>query len=62
MLPFILVTTLTCNQLVDISERLVKSANLSLKQKVHIFRELRKAVPNCPVQIGPEQTIKLHKK
>ena len=65
MIPFILATTLTCNQLVDISERLVKSANLSVQQKVHIFLELRKTVPNCPVNIDPigsEQTIKLHKK
>ena len=65
MIPFILATTLTCNQLVEISERLVKSDNLLLRQKVHIFLELRKTVPNCPVYIDPidpEQIIKLHKK
>jgi hypothetical protein len=65
MVPFLLATVITCNQLVDISERLVKSANLSLQQKLHIFLELRKTVPNCPVYIDsndPEQTIKLRKK
>ena len=64
MVPFILATVITCRQLVDISERLVKSANLPLQQKVHIFLELRKTVPNCPVyidQIDPVQTIKLRK-
>ena len=65
MVPFLLATVITCNQLVDISERLVKSANLSLQQKLHIFLELRKSVPNCPVYINtndPKQTIRLRKK
>ena len=65
MFPLLLATTLTCNQLVDISERIVKSANLSLQQKVRVFIELRKTVPKCPVYIDPidpEKTIKLHKK
>lgn len=62
---FLLATVLTCNQLISISDRVVRSAQLSVQQKVKLFLELRKEVSNCPVYIDPldsEQPIKLLKK
>ena len=63
--PILLATVLTCNQLISISDRVVKSAQLTVQQKVKLFLELRKEVPSCPIYIDPldaEQPIKLHKK
>ena len=63
--PVLLATVLTCNQVVKISDKMVRNANLTLRQKVEIFMEIKKSIPSCPIYIDPldaEQPIKLHKK
>jgi hypothetical protein len=47
----LLTTILSCNQVIQISNRLIDISLLSPKQKMEIINELRKTVPSCPVLI-----------
>jgi hypothetical protein len=46
-----LVTFLTCNQVLEIVNRLQSIALLTPQQKTEIIFELKKVVPTCPVII-----------
>jgi uncharacterized protein YkuJ len=47
----LLVTFLSCNQLLGIVNRLQNIVSLTSQQKKEIVIELRKVVPTCPVII-----------
>jgi hypothetical protein len=47
----LLTTVLSCNQVIQISNRLIDISLLSPKQKMEIINELRKTVPSCPLII-----------
>lgn len=53
--PFILVTILSCSQLIAIVNRLKQVAGLSTQQHTEIMNELQKVVPSCPVKIVPDK-------
>jgi uncharacterized protein YkuJ len=50
-MSILLVTFLSCNQLLGIIDRLQNIASLTSQQKQEIVIELRKVVPTCPVII-----------
>lgn len=54
----LLTTILSCNQVIEISNRLIDISLLSPKQKMEIINELRKTVPSCPLIIKPNNSKK----
>jgi hypothetical protein len=65
MTPLLLATVLTCNQVMTISDRIVRNTNLTFKQRIDLFLEIKKTIPTCPIYIDPldpKQIIKLHQK
>jgi hypothetical protein len=51
MVPVLLSTILSCNQVLAIANRLQQVLMLSHQQRYEILVELRKVVPTCPVII-----------
>lgn len=49
---FLLVTIISCNQLMGILNRLQSVISLTTEQKIDIILELRKVVPSCPLIIN----------
>jgi hypothetical protein len=54
-MSILLVTFLSCNQVLAISYRLQGIAMLSPQQKYEIMVELKKVVPTCPVIINQDE-------
>lgn len=52
MVPVLLSTILSCNQVLAMVNRLQQVLMLSPQQKYEIIMELRKVVPTCPVIIN----------
>lgn len=46
-----LITIISCNDALSIIQRLTRVIGLTETQKYEITREIRKAIPSCPVQI-----------
>lgn len=51
MIPILLTTILTCNQLLGIINRVFRNTSLSYHQRYEITTELQKYIPSCPVVI-----------
>lgn len=51
MVPVVLSTILSCNQVLAIANRLQQALMLTPQQRYEILIELRKVVPTCPVII-----------
>ncbi len=46
-----LTTIISCSQLNSIVYRTITHTDLTIKQKVEIIEEFKKAIPSCPVLI-----------
>jgi len=51
MFNLLLLTLLTCNQVVGLYHRLITNPNLTQTQKQEIMEEIQKVVKSCPVII-----------
>lgn len=51
MIPILLTTILTCNQLLGIINRVFRNTSLSYHQRYEITTELQKYIPSCPIVI-----------
>lgn len=58
MLPALLSTILSCNQVLAIANRLQQVLMLTPHQRYEILVELRKVVPTCPVIIQNDDNNK----
>ena len=61
MEPILLTTILTCQQVIDIVNRLQNIVILTSQQKIEIILELRNSVPSCPLKIKEDKNNKLKK-
>ena len=51
MVALFLTTTISCNQILGMVNRVQKAVGLSEQQKIEIIQEVRKFIPSCPIII-----------
>lgn len=53
MAALLLSATINCQQVVDIATRVVRSVNLTTRQRVEIINVLKTELSNCPIYLDP---------
>lgn len=51
MTSLLLVTFLSCSQVVEIANRVINVSALTMQQKTEILNELRRTIISCPIVI-----------